>query len=35
VIPRSELEGIAMRYKKLAGFDPQSLRDQLPMPRRA
>jgi 2-polyprenyl-6-methoxyphenol hydroxylase-like FAD-dependent oxidoreductase len=35
VIPRTELEGIAMRYKKLAGFDPQSLRDQPPMPGRA
>ncbi|CAJ0683535.1 flavin-dependent oxidoreductase [Ralstonia mannitolilytica] len=35
VIPRAELEGIAMRYKKLAGFDPQSLRDQPPMPARA
>lgn len=34
VIPRAELEGIAIRYKKLAGFDPQSLRDQPPMPAR-
>ncbi|CAJ0821440.1 flavin-dependent oxidoreductase [Ralstonia flaminis] len=34
VIPRAELEGIAMRYKKLAGFDPQSLRDQPAMPER-
>lgn len=25
VIPRIELEGIAARYKRLAGFDPQSL----------
>ncbi|CBJ44064.1 flavin-dependent oxidoreductase [Ralstonia solanacearum] len=35
VIPRAELEGIATRYKKLAGFDPQSLRDQPPLPGRA
>ncbi len=35
VIPRVELEGIAMRYKRLAGFDPQSLRDQPPLPGRA
>lgn len=35
VIPRTELEGIATRYKKLAGFDPQSLRDQPPLPGRA
>ncbi len=35
VIPCAELEGIAMRYKRLAGFDPQSLRDQPPLPGRA
>jgi hypothetical protein len=26
VISRDELEAIAMRYKRLAGFDPQRLR---------